>query len=45
MIIATGYLDPEMKTEFQKVGIEHFLYKLDDLMKVLKEVREVIDGK
>jgi len=45
VIVATGYLDPEMKAEFQKVGIEHFLYKPYDLTKVLKEVREVINGK
>jgi CheY-like chemotaxis protein len=26
MILATGYLDPEMKSEFLKAGIQHFLY-------------------
>jgi two-component system cell cycle sensor histidine kinase/response regulator CckA len=45
MIVATGYLDPEMKSEFLKAGVQHFLYKPYDLKKVLKEVREVLDGK
>jgi CheY-like chemotaxis protein len=31
MILATGFLDPEMKEEFLKAGIEHFLYKPYDL--------------
>ena len=45
MILATGFLDPEMKTEFLKAGIQHFLFKPYDLAKVLKMVREVIDAK
>jgi PAS domain S-box-containing protein len=45
IILATGYLDPEMKTEFLKAGIQHFLYKPYDLTKVLKEVRDVLDEK
>ncbi|MGA3286424.1 MAG: response regulator, partial [Bacteroidota bacterium] len=45
MIVATGYLDPEMKSEFLKAGVQHFLYKPYDLKKVLKVVREVLDGK
>jgi two-component system cell cycle sensor histidine kinase/response regulator CckA len=45
VILATGYLDPEMKTEFQEAGIKHFLYKPYDLKRVLKEVREVLDEK
>jgi CheY-like chemotaxis protein len=43
MIVATGYLAPEMKSEFLKVGIQHFLIKPYDLKQVLKVVREVID--
>jgi CheY-like chemotaxis protein len=45
MILATGYLDPEMKSEFLKAGIQHFLFKPYDLKQVLKVVREVLDGK
>jgi len=45
MILATGFLDPEMKSEFLKAGIQHFLYKPYDLMQVLKVIREVLDGK
>jgi PAS domain S-box-containing protein len=45
VILATGFLDPEVKAKFLKAGIEHFLYKPYDLTKVLKEVREVLDGK
>jgi len=45
MIVATGYLDPGMKSEFLKAGIQHFLLKPYDLKQVLKEIREVIDEK
>jgi len=45
MILATGFLDPEMKSEFLKAGIQHFLYKPYDLKKVLKVIREVLDEK
>jgi PAS domain S-box-containing protein len=45
VILATGYLDPEMKSEFLKAGIQHFLYKPYDLRQVLKVIREVLDGK
>jgi DNA-binding response OmpR family regulator len=45
IIVATGYLDPEMKSEFLKAGVQHFLYKPYDLKKVLKVVREVLDEK
>ena len=45
VILATGFLDPEMKEKFLKAGISHFLYKPYDLTKVLKEIREVIDWK
>ena len=45
MILATGFLDPEMKSEFLKVGVQHFLYKPYDLRKVLKVIREVLDEK
>jgi two-component system cell cycle sensor histidine kinase/response regulator CckA len=45
IVLATGFLDPEMKAEFLKAGIEHFLYKPYDLRIVLKVIREVLDGK
>jgi CheY-like chemotaxis protein len=45
IILATGFLDLQMKSEFLKAGIQHFLYKPYDLIKVLKEVREVLDEK
>ena len=45
IIVATGYLDSGMKSEFLKTGIQHFLFKPYDLKKVLKEIREVLDEK
>ncbi len=45
VILATGFLDPDMKSEFLKAGIQHFLYKPYDLRNVLKVVREVLDEK
>jgi len=44
MILVTGFLDPDMKSEFLKAGIEHFIYKPYDMKKVLRMVREVLDG-
>jgi CheY-like chemotaxis protein len=45
IILASGYIEPNMKSELLKVSIQHFLYKPYDLSKVLKEVREVLDEK
>jgi two-component system cell cycle sensor histidine kinase/response regulator CckA len=45
MILATGFLDPDMKAEFLKEGIQHFLFKPYDLRQVLKVIREVLDEK
>jgi two-component system, cell cycle sensor histidine kinase and response regulator CckA len=45
VILATGYLDPEMKSEFLKAGIQNFLFKPYDLRKVLDIIREVLDKK
>jgi len=45
MILATGFLDAETKSEFLKAGISHFLYKPYNINKVLKVVREVLDKK
>jgi PAS domain S-box-containing protein len=45
MIVATGYLDTGMKSEFMKTGIQHFLFKPYDLKQVLKVIREVLDEK
>jgi PAS domain S-box-containing protein len=45
IILATGFLDPEMKAEFLKAGVSQFLFKPYDLRKVLKVTREVLDKK
>jgi PAS domain S-box-containing protein len=45
IILATGFLDPEIRAEFLKAGVRHFLYKPYDLSKVLKVIREVLDEK
>ena len=45
MILATGFLDPEMKSELLKARVQHFLYKPYDFNEVLKAVREVLDEK
>jgi two-component system cell cycle sensor histidine kinase/response regulator CckA len=45
IVLATGFLDPNMKEEFLKAGIQHFLFKPYDLRKVLKVIREVLDKK
>jgi two-component system cell cycle sensor histidine kinase/response regulator CckA len=45
IILATGFLEPDMRTEFLKIGVQHHLYKPYDLKKVLKMIREVLDEK
>jgi response regulator RpfG family c-di-GMP phosphodiesterase len=45
IIVATGFIDPNMKSEFLKAGIQNYLFKPYDLKQVLKVVREVLDGK
>jgi response regulator RpfG family c-di-GMP phosphodiesterase len=42
IILATGILDPEMKSEFLKAGIQQFLFKPYDFKQVLKMIREVL---
>ena len=45
IILTTGYLDPEVKSESEKAGIERFLFKPYHLKDVLRIIREVLDGK
>jgi PAS domain S-box-containing protein len=45
IIVATGYLDPEMRSELLKAGVRKFLYKPYNPKVVLKVVREVLDDK
>ncbi|MBN1397732.1 MAG: PAS domain S-box protein [Bacteroidetes bacterium] len=45
LVLATGYLDPDMKAEFVKSGIQHFLFKPYDMKAVLKIIREILDTK
>jgi two-component system, cell cycle sensor histidine kinase and response regulator CckA len=44
IIVATGYLDPEMRSEFLKAGVQKFLYKPYNPKDVLKAMREVLDS-
>jgi len=45
IVVATGFLDPVIKSEFLKVKVQHFIYKPYDLKQVLKVIREVLYGK
>jgi PAS domain S-box-containing protein len=45
IIVATGYLDPEMRSELLKAGIQKFIYKPYNPKEVLKVIREVLDDK
>ncbi|MCX6121958.1 MAG: PAS domain S-box protein [Ignavibacteriales bacterium] len=45
IVVATGYLAPEIKLEFQKAGIQNILFKPYNAKKVLKVVRAVLDEK
>jgi DNA-binding NarL/FixJ family response regulator len=45
IIVVTGYLDPEMRSELLKAGVQKFIYRLYNPKVVLKVIREVLDGK
>lgn len=43
IIVASGYLDPKMKSEFLKINVQHFLFKPYMFPEVLKTIRAVLD--
>jgi hypothetical protein len=43
MILASGYLDPEIRTELAENSQEYFIQKPYNLDDMLKKVREVIE--
>ncbi len=45
VIIASGYLEPHMKSELFKAGARAFVQKPYDPREILKNIREVLDGK
>jgi PAS domain S-box-containing protein len=45
IIVATGYLDPEMKSELLKAGVKKYILKPYNFEEILKLVREVLDEK
>lgn len=44
-ILATGFLEPEIKVEFLKVGVKYFLFKPFDITVVLKIIRQALEKK
>ncbi|MCX6121962.1 MAG: PAS domain S-box protein [Ignavibacteriales bacterium] len=45
IIVATGFLDPEMKSELLKAGVKKFILKPYTFEEILKLTREVLDEK
>lgn len=45
IIVATGYLDPEMRAEFIEEGVQKLIYKPYNPKEIAKIVREVLDEK
>ena len=43
-IIASGYLDPMIKTELSQVGVKGYIQKPYSPIEILKKIREVIDS-
>jgi DNA-binding response OmpR family regulator len=43
IIVATGFLDSGLKSEFLKAGVQNFLFKPYYFKKVLKVVRKMLD--
>ena len=43
IIVASGYIDPEVRSEILKAGAKHFIQKPYVLDDVLRKIREVID--
>lgn len=44
VIVASGYIDSDIRTCLEEIGVKHFLPKPYRLIEVLKTVREAIDG-
>ena len=45
IIAASGFLDPEMKSEMFKAGMKHFIQKPYLPEEVLQKIRDVLDAK
>lgn len=45
VILATGYLEPEMRDECLKSGISNFIFKPYEISDVLKAIRKILDAK
>jgi two-component system, cell cycle sensor histidine kinase and response regulator CckA len=42
IVIASGYLEPDLRSEVERVGLEHFIHKpyiLDDVVKIVESMR------
>jgi two-component system, cell cycle sensor histidine kinase and response regulator CckA len=44
IVVATGYLDPEIKIKLMKAGVKKFISKPYKIEEILKSIREVLDG-
>jgi two-component system cell cycle sensor histidine kinase/response regulator CckA len=42
-ILASGYLEPEVRTEVLRAGVKAFLQKPYEMKRVLMEVRRILD--
>jgi len=45
IILASGYIDPDIKNELTKAGAKHFIKKPYMPVKVLRTIREILDHK
>lgn len=45
VLIASGYVDPNQKSELLRTGAKDIIIKPYEPSEVLKKVREVLDGK
>lgn len=45
IIFASGYIDPMMRAEMNKIGIKEIVQKPYDPIQIIRKVREVIDSK
>ncbi|MBI2618825.1 MAG: response regulator [Ignavibacteriales bacterium] len=44
IIVASGFVEPQMKAEMAKLGDNHFIYKPYETSEVLERIREVLDA-
>ena len=47
VVVSSGFFEPELRTEMQRAGVEHFIekpYMLDDVVKTIQNIIELAEA-